>query len=109
MSERRTEKRLNACLEASWEGESGNYDARVTDLSEGGCYVDSLTSADVGEVVLFRLQMPDGEWLELSGEVAHETRTVGFGLRFVSLSEDQRQKLQVLLDHLNSSPTSPSL
>lgn len=99
MSERRNEKRRDVCLEANWEGKSGNYGARVTDLSECGCYVDCLTSADVGEIVVFRLQLPEGEWLELSGEVAHETRTVGFGLRFVNLTNEQLEKLRSLLNN----------
>ena len=29
----------------------GKYTARITDLSEGGCYIDSLCEAYVGEVI----------------------------------------------------------
>ena len=43
---------------------------------------------------------PDGEWLALTGEVAHQTPPLGFGLRFVNLSDEQREKLRSLLDHL---------
>jgi len=93
MSDRRTEQRWDVCLDAVWDGKSGNYDARVTDLSEGGCYVDTMGEAQVGEVIVFKLQLPDGEWLELSGEVAHQRRPLGFGLRFVNLTEEQHEKL----------------
>jgi Tfp pilus assembly protein PilZ len=100
MSDRRSEKRWDVCLDAVWDGKSGNYTARVTDLSEGGCYVDTMGGAQVGEVIVFKLQMPDGGWLELSGEVAHQTPPLGFGLRFVDLTDEQQEKLQSLLDHL---------
>ena len=100
MSDRRTEKRWDVCLDAVWDGKSGNYQARVTDLSEGGCYVDSLGEAQVNEVLTFKLQTPDGEWLELTGEVAHQAPPLGFGLRFFNLTDEQHEKLRSLLDQL---------
>ena len=106
MSERRREDRFEVCLEAVWEGKSGNYGARVTDLSEGGCYVDTLGDAHVGEILSFKLQMPTGEWLALTGEVAHETPPLGFGLRFVYLSEEQLEKLRSIIPQLEH-PTDP--
>lgn len=103
MSDRRTEKRCDVCLDAVWDGKSGNYDARITDLSEGGCYVDSLGEAQVGEVLVFKLQTPDGEWLELTGKVAHQTPPLGFGLRFIDLTDEQHERLRTLLDqHLST-------
>ncbi|MEN3327606.1 MAG: PilZ domain [Acidobacteriota bacterium] len=100
MSDRRSEKRWDVCLDAVWDGKSGNYVARVTDLSEGGCYVDSLGEAQIGEVLQFKLQLPDGEWLALTGEVAHQSPPLGFGLRFVTLSDEQCEKLHSILDHV---------
>jgi Tfp pilus assembly protein PilZ len=100
MSDRRTEKRWDVCLDAVWDGKSGNYTARVTDLSEGGCYVDTMGEAQIGEVIIFKLQLPDGDWLDLIGEVAHQTPPLGFGLRFVNLTDHQHEKLRSLLDYL---------
>lgn len=97
MSDRRRENRLEVCLDAVWDGKSGNYSARVTDLSEGGCYVDTLGEAHVGEILSFKLQLSGGDWLALTGEVAHETPPLGFGLRFVYLTEEQIEKLRSLL------------
>ncbi len=99
MSDRRSESRLEVCLDAVWDGKSGNYTARVTDLSEGGCYVDTLGEAATGEIVHFKLQLPDGEWLDLSGEVAHTTPPLGFGLRFVNPNDEQLEKLRSLITH----------
>ena len=107
MSDRRNEKRWDVCLDAVWDGKSGNYVARVTDLSDGGCYVDTLGEAQIGEVLAFKLQLPDGEWLQLTGEVAHQTPPLGFGLRFVDLTDEQHKKLRSLFDHLQP-PQNPA-
>jgi hypothetical protein len=105
MSNRRSDDRLEVCLDAAWDGKSGNYDARVTDLSEGGCYLDTLGEANVGEILAFRVQAPTGEWLALTGEVVHETPPLGFGIRFVSLSDEQLENLRSLIAGLQRLPT----
>ena len=102
MSDRRTQERLEVCLDAVWDGKSANYTARVTDLSEGGCYVDTLGEAHVGQILRLKLWLPEGAWLELTGEVAHETPPLGFGVRFVGLTDDQIEKLRALINHLQS-------
>ena len=99
-SDRRSEERWEVCLDAVWEGESGKYTARVTDLSEGGCYIDTLSEASVGEVVNFKLRLPTDEWLFLKGEVAHRKPPLGFGVRFVELTDTDLEKLRLLVEEL---------
>ena len=100
--DRRRDKRWDVCLDAVWDSRSGNFTARVTDLSEGGCYIDSLNQPNVGDVLNLKLQLSNGDTLELTGEVAHQTPPLGFGLRFVELSEEQLKNLRLLIAHLNS-------
>lgn len=99
MSDRRREKRWDVCLDAVWDGRSGNFTARVTDLSEGGCYIDSLNQTNVGEILHLKLQLPNGDLLELTGEVAHQAPPLGFGLRFIELTDDQLNNLRSLIAH----------
>ena len=101
-SDRRKEERVEVCLDAFWDGRSGRVTARIIDLSEGGCYLDTLGEAYIGEILNIRLPLPDGDLLELYGEVAHHSATIGFGLRFVNLSEQQHEKLQSLLASLQA-------
>jgi hypothetical protein len=108
MNERRNEKRMEVCLDAVWDANSGKHSARITDLSEGGCYVDSLGQAQVGEVLNVKLQLPNGEWLELAGEVAHQMPPIGFGVRFVDLNSEQLEKLRSLIAELTNSTHSPT-
>ena len=99
MDERRSEKRLEVSLDAVWDGH-GNRPARITDLSEGGCFVDTTGEASLGERLTFRIELPDGNWLELTGEVAHYMRPVGFGLHFIDLSDERREQLRACIELL---------
>jgi hypothetical protein len=99
MNDRRSQERLEVCLDAVWGG-GGNRPARIVDLSEGGCFVDTTGEAHTGELLSFHVQLPDGNWLELTGEVAHHMRPIGFGLRFVELSDEQREQLRRFLEYL---------
>lgn len=99
MSERRTEERMEVSLEAVWDGHA-NRPARITDLSEGGCFVDTTGESCIGEQLTFRVRLPDGSWLELTGEVAHYHVPVGFGLRFSNLTDEQREQLRAFIEHL---------
>ena len=72
------------------------HSARITDLSEGGCYLDSVGEVRRGEIVGFRILLPDEDWLYLEGEVRHHS-SIGFGVQFVDLNEEQTEKLRWLL------------
>jgi len=105
--ERRTKKRYEVCLDAIWDGARGNSQARITDLSEDGCYVDSISEAVTGEILHLKVQLLNGEWLDITGEVAHTFPQIGFGIRFVNVTMTQRQKLFALLEHLKGSTDRP--
>jgi hypothetical protein len=104
MDERRSRQRWDVSLDAVWDGKSGNYTARITDLSDGGCYMDSLSEVTIGELLTLKLSLPNGEWLELTGEVAHHTPPVGFGVRFVDLSAEQFETLRNFIEQLKALP-----
>ena len=101
MDERRSKPRLSVDLDAVWKREQARHTARVTDLSEGGCYLDSVGEVMTGEIVAFRIMFPDGDWLYLEGEVRHHRQGVGFGVQFVDLNDEQLEKLRLLLKMAN--------
>jgi hypothetical protein len=80
-----------------WDTSTEAHSARVTNLSEGGCYLDSVGEVRPGEIVGFRILLPDGDWLYLEGEVRHHVPKTGFGVQFVDLNDEQQEKLQALL------------
>jgi len=98
MEDRRAKPRLTVSLEAEWDSSSGsNHPARVTNLSMGGCYLDTVGEARRGEIVAFRVLLPDGDWLYVEGEVRHHTIGMGFGVQFSDLDEEQGVKIDLLL------------
>ncbi|HET6852056.1 MAG TPA: PilZ domain-containing protein [Pyrinomonadaceae bacterium] len=95
--ERRSSERKRILLEAKWESVSRRHEARVDDVSLGGCFVNTYAQAEVDEDVNLEIQLPSGEWLPLRGKVASYQPGVGFGMSFTSLSEDEAAVLKQLL------------
>ena len=94
--ERRQHLRVPLILTVIWEGAAGKYEARTSDLSLGGCFVDSIGQVAAGEIISFRLQMPAGEWLDVQGEVKYPLPPSGFGVRFINLSDADKAQLKLL-------------
>jgi len=108
MDDRREKPRLSVNLDAVWDRDESRASARVTDLSEGGCYLDTVGEVRAGEIVAFRVLLPDGDWLYLEGEVRHHQLGVGFGVRFVDLNDEQHENLLLLLQIAKAAgPTIP--
>lgn len=97
MEDKRAQPRFDVCLTARWQGSTANYNARIADLSEGGCYVDTIVEVIVGETLFLQILTPDGTWFELQGVVAHHFPRLGFGVRFINLDEEQLRQVRSLI------------
>lgn len=95
--ERRNSERKRILLEAKWESMSRHHEARVDDVSLGGCFVNTLGHVELNETVSLRIKLPTGQWLPLRGEVATYDPGVGFGLSFTSLNETEKAALKELV------------
>jgi uncharacterized protein (TIGR02266 family) len=95
--DRRRHARVPALFEVAWEGAAGRYEARTSDLSEGGCFIDTIVPAAVGQEITFRLRLPAGGWVELQGVVTYHFPNTGFGVRFESASAVDRKRLEWLV------------
>lgn len=95
--ERRRSERKRVLLEAKWESMSRTHEARVDDVSLGGCFVNTFGRVEPYETVSLQILLPSGEWLPLQGEVASYQPGVGFGLAFTSLSKEEIKVLKELL------------
>ena len=94
---RRTDERLSINLSARWDGGSGGHEARIEDVSLGGCFVNTAGRVDLGEIVVVEIKLPSGEWLQLRGEVVSYQDGIGFGVVFPFLTEDEEQALRELI------------
>jgi len=97
LDDRRSNKRKRVLLEAKWESISSRHEARVDDVSLGGCFVNTYAKVELGEHVDLEIQLPSGDWLALRGEVASYQPGVGFGIAFTSLSAEETAELTELL------------
>ena len=75
---------------------SGTYEARLEDISLGGCFVNSSGRVELNEVISLEVRLPTGEWLPLRGEVTACQPGIGFGLLFSFLTEDEEDALRAL-------------
>lgn len=95
--ERRSSERKLILLEAKWESMSHAHEARVDDVSLGGCFVNTFGRVELNEQVNLQIKRPSGDWLSLSGYVASYQPGVGFGMCFDSLTEENLATLEELI------------
>ena len=97
MPERRSTERKRVLLEARWESMSRRHEARVDDVSLGGCFVNTYGSVELNEPVSLHILLPAGTWLNLRGTVVTYQPGVGFGVSFAELSNEEETALKELL------------
>jgi len=100
--ERRARNRFGLELAVTWEGSLGRAPGTMSDVSPTGCFI--LTSGDVedGDQVRIDIALNTGGTLSLWGEVANHVHEIGFGVRFVALTDAQRDYLERFTDTLRS-------
>jgi hypothetical protein len=69
----------------------------MADISEGGCYLDTILEVTKGELLFLKMLMPEGDWFDVQGVVAHHTPRLGFGIRFINLDEAQGRRILSLI------------
>jgi len=95
--ERRTYERIARSLPVRWEGLMGRHEARLEDLSLGGCFVTTSSRMDLGEIVELEIRKASGDWLPLRGQVISYQPAVGFGVEFDSLTEEEEFTLREIM------------
>ena len=76
---------------------SRRHEARVDDVSLGGCFVNTFGHVELGEPVDLQILLPSGEWLSLKGTVASYQPSVGFGMSFTFLNGDEENAVRQLI------------
>jgi len=97
MAERRSNDRKKVLLEAKWESMSRRHEARVDDVSLGGCFVNTYGHVEPDEPVNLQILLPSGDWLALQGTVASYQPGVGFGMSFDLKGENEENAVKELM------------
>ncbi len=98
--DRRIYERFPVSIEVEWEGLVGRKPGVINDISTQGCFVLCSGEVDDGENVKILFPMPSGKKLQLWGEVVNHVFEIGFGIRFIELSEGQKDFLEKFVDTL---------
>jgi hypothetical protein len=93
----REHERVDHFSEIKLHSASGNLDVRISDLSLGGCYVDTIVGVSIGESLSFDLVTPEGETLHFTGEVAYVLDGQGFGIKFTDFGDKERSFLEKVI------------
>jgi hypothetical protein len=103
LPERRQHPRLANRFDGRWQGASGMTRCQVSDLSLGGCYVQSLSAPAVRETTVVTIEF-GAHALSFHGEVVYVEPAMGFAVRFQDLSADDLERLQALMTSLMPKP-----
>ncbi|HEX8290676.1 MAG TPA: PilZ domain-containing protein [Pyrinomonadaceae bacterium] len=97
--ERRSDRRYKVSFRVTlFRGESPEVEGEVSDLSAGGCFVESGEEVREGDLVKLRFDLQSHGDLTVWGNVAFWVRDTGFGVRFSAFSQGgARDKLEAIL------------
>ena len=88
LHERRAHHRIPTKLTVLWEGLLSDNYALMTDVSPGGCYINSAGRVSLDEQIRVETIFLSHPHLQLEGSVAHREWPLGFGLRFANPNDE---------------------
>lgn len=98
--ERRAIQRYNANIDIEWEGLVGRKPGTISDMSVVGCFILCSGEVEDSENVKIFFPLTDGRKIQLWGEVTNHVYEIGFAIRFIELSEAQKDFLDVFVETL---------
>ncbi len=93
----REHSRVSVPLTVVLDCSSGQREVRISDLSVGGCYVDSIAGVRPDEVVGLKLFLPQSRNVEIVGTVVYVHDGIGFGVQFNDMTREQRTALEQMI------------
>ena len=95
--ERRGSPRVPKMIEIQYSCDSPPITARITDVGEKGIFIDTVNPLHEGDHVKFKFSLsdvPSEKPIEGEGTVIWNQQTVGMGIEFSQLSEENRERLK---------------
>lgn len=79
---------------------------RASDLSSGGCYIDTVSPFPVGSSLMLNLTSEDHN-VHVKANVVYAPAGMGMGLAFTEITPKQKENLTAWLRELNGEPAQP--
>ncbi|MBV9242110.1 MAG: PilZ domain-containing protein [Acidobacteria bacterium] len=86
---------IDAAVE--WETAAGRQPGTLSDVSFDGCFVLSNGDVEDGDTVKIFVPLGDGMKVQFDGKIANHVIEIGFGVKFVPLSQAQKEILTKLV------------
>ena len=80
--------RATLLIEVKYEGSGVRANTRISDISETGIFVDSMSPLPLGANLKLTFTLPNGHVVEAEGRVAHCQPRIGMGIEFSSLKPE---------------------
>jgi len=93
----REDERVPYYTEIMLESAAGMRGARISDVSPGGCYVDTISPAIEGEEISFQFRNPKDSKLKFTGMVAYVMPNLGFGIKFTDLTDEHKAAIDEII------------
>ena len=100
--ERRQHERIQIYLRVRWEGLFGCHQGTLSDISAGGCFILSESHTTLRELIRLEVELHDGEWVKVWGEVTNQFPGVGFGVRYTEVDGEDEDKFSLSLAQTKS-------
>ena len=92
--ERRRYDRARLIIDVFFDGKDVTGIASTKDISVGGFYMSTQVTLPEGAILLVRIPFAEGRQLIANAEVVYSNPARGVGLRFPSLSEENRALIE---------------
>lgn len=92
--ERRHHDRSRLIVDVFFDGKDATGVASTKDISLGGFYMNTQATLPEGSVLLVRIPFEDGKQIVANAEVIYSNPSRGVGLRFQSLSDENRALIE---------------
>ena len=98
--DRRKHKRVSRPFEGNWTGASGANSCRISDVSLGGCFVQTLATPTAGEETHVTITFGNDVSVSFAGKVIYVEPGMGFAVKFNDLNDEGSEEIRRLLEAL---------
>ena len=80
-------------------------EVRIYDLSQGGCFVNSMNEQQPGVPIVLEIDLPGEGWIRVKGETLYTKPEFGYAVRFVDMTEELATRIEEALRRIGESTT----
>ncbi|HVF57013.1 MAG TPA: PilZ domain-containing protein [Pyrinomonadaceae bacterium] len=99
LTQRRRHPRARVDIRVDWGWRrGGEYNARLSSLSVGGCFIQTEMGALRGQPIFIQMWLSPSTYAEIEGAVAYNLEKVGLGVEFTGIGDEDRKSIQQIVD-----------